>query len=73
MPFMNSFWISRTDHNNRGQYAGLYTAAWSIAQVLGPLIGSQIAQRYDFVALWWVIGAMSVIAASGFRWLQGME
>ncbi len=73
MPFMNSFWISRTDHNNRGQYAGLYTAAWSIAQVLGPLIGSQIAQHYDFVALWWVIGGMSIIAAAGFRWLQGME
>ena len=73
MPFMNSFWISRTDPNNRGQYAGLYTAAWSIAQVLGPFAGSQIAQRYDFAALWWVIGAISIVTAAGFKLLEGME
>ncbi len=73
MPFMNSFWISRTDHNNRGQYAGLYTAAWSIAQVLGPFIGSQIAQQYGFNTLWWAIGGVSILAAVGFKWLGGME
>jgi len=73
MPFMNSFWISRTNHNNRGQYAGLYTAAWSIAQVLGPFIGSQIAQRYDFNILWWIIGGISILAAIGFKSLQRME
>ncbi len=73
MPFMNSFWINRTVPNNRGQYAGLYTAAWSIAQVLGPFAGSQIAQHYGFVALWWTIGAISVVGAAGFKWLQLME
>ncbi|HLK28033.1 MAG TPA: MFS transporter, partial [Puia sp.] len=25
MPFMNSFWISRTDEDNRGRYAAMYT------------------------------------------------
>ena len=39
MPFMNSFWISRTRPENRGQYAALYTMAWSAAQTLGPLGG----------------------------------
>ncbi len=73
MPFMNSFWISRTDNSNRGQYAGLYTAAWSIAQVLGPLAGSQIAEHYGFVALWWTIGGISILGALGFKWLQGQE
>jgi predicted MFS family arabinose efflux permease len=27
MPFMNTYWISRTHHSNRGQYAALYTMA----------------------------------------------
>ena len=27
MPFMNSYWISRTHSTNRGQYAALYTKA----------------------------------------------
>jgi predicted MFS family arabinose efflux permease len=70
MPFMNSFWISRTDEGNRGQYAGLYTAAWSIAQVIGPLGGAQVVHHFSFTALWWVIGAVSVVTAAGFRWLQ---
>ena len=69
-PFMSSFWISRTDQHNRGQYAGLYTAAWSTAQVLGPFIGSQIAGRYGFIVLWWVIGAICMVTAAGFRWLR---
>jgi predicted MFS family arabinose efflux permease len=43
MPFMNSFWISRTQPANRGEYAALYTMAWSAAQTLGPLGGSQLA------------------------------
>jgi predicted MFS family arabinose efflux permease len=43
MPFMTSLWISRSQPANRGQYAALYTMAWSAAQTLGPLGGSQIA------------------------------
>jgi len=70
MPFMNSFWISRTKPNNRGQYAGLYTIAWSTAQVLGPGTGGQIAEKFGFTALWWVVGSMSIAAAIGFKWLQ---
>jgi predicted MFS family arabinose efflux permease len=70
MPFMNSFWISRTDYNNRGQYAGLYTAAWSISQIVGPYIGSQTAQHLDYHTLWWGVGGVSIIAAIGFKSLQ---
>lgn len=70
MPFMNTFWIGRTDANNRGQYAGLYTVAWSVAQVAGPFLGSQTAQYLGYTTLWWGIGAVSVVTAAGFKWLQ---
>ncbi len=70
MPFMNSFWIRRTDEHNRGQYAGLYTVAWSIAQVAGPYAGSQIAQHFGFTLLWWLVAFISILTALGFRWLQ---
>jgi len=42
MPFMNSFWVTRTNPRNRGEYAALYTMAWSTAQVLAPTLGSQL-------------------------------
>jgi predicted MFS family arabinose efflux permease len=70
MPFMNSFWISRTTKSNRGQYAGLYTIAWSTAQVIGPAGGAEIAQRGGFRTLWWVIGGVCVLAAMAFRYLR---
>lgn len=70
MPFMNTYWVSRTNDNNRGQYAGLYTVAWSAAQVLGPFTGSQIVELTNFYTLWWVVGCVAVIAAFGFSTLQ---
>ncbi len=69
MPFMNSFWISRSTEHNRGQYAGLYTVCWSVAQVLAPTSGAQIAENWGFNTLWWVIGFLCMISALGFRWL----
>ncbi len=70
MPFMNTFWIGRSNTNNRGQYAALFTIAWSIAQVLGPGTGALIADHYGFTTLWWFIAGLLTICAIGYRWLQ---
>ena len=70
MSFLNSFWIARTKPANRGQYAGLYTIAWSTAQVIGPAGGAEIAQRAGFRVLWWLVGGVCLVAGFGFRRLQ---
>lgn len=70
MPFMNSYWISRSQASNRGQYAALYTMAWSAAQTMGPMGGAQLAQHFGFSLLWWVIGGLSLIAAFAYSKLQ---
>ncbi len=67
MPFMNSYWIARTQPSNRGQYAALYTMAWSAAQTLGPMGGAQIAQHWGFTNLWWITGGLCIIAAAAFK------
>jgi predicted MFS family arabinose efflux permease len=67
MPFMNSYWIARTQPSNRGQYAALYTMAWSAAQTLGPMGGAQVAQHWGFNILWWITGGVCIIAAIAFR------
>jgi predicted MFS family arabinose efflux permease len=66
MPFMNSYWISRSQSTNRGQYAALYTMAWSAAQCLGPLLGAQVANRFGFTWLWWIIGGLAMLASLSF-------
>jgi len=70
LPFMNVFWTSRSADHNRGQYAGLYTIAWSIAQTGGPFLGAQIAEHAGFAVLWWVLGGTLFVAAAGFLWLK---
>ncbi|MBN9483744.1 MAG: MFS transporter [Bacteroidetes bacterium] len=69
MPFMNSFWISRSSESNRGQYAALYSMCWSAAQVLGPSSGSLIAEEWGFHTLWWFIGGICLLATLGYIWL----
>lgn len=69
LPFMNTFWIARSADHNRGQYAGLYTIAWSIAQTAGPLAGSQIAERAGFEVLWWIMGSLCLLIAIAFGFL----
>ncbi|MEI7963522.1 MAG: MFS transporter [Chitinophagaceae bacterium] len=67
MPFMNSYYIARTTPENRGQYAALYTMAWSAAQVIGSLSGTQVVHSWGFSSLWWLIGGLCVITAFGFK------
>ena len=70
MPFMNSFWIRRTTNSNRGQYAGLYTMAWSMAQVVGPLTSGQVAEKYGYDVLWWATGGICLLLSIIYWLLQ---
>ncbi len=73
MPFMNSFWISRTQPANRGEYAALYTMAWSAAQTLGPLGGSQLAGHFGFKWLWFSAGALCITVSLLIRRLRAKD
>ncbi len=73
MPFMNSYWIGRTNASNRGQYAALYTMAWSAAQTLGPMGGAQLVQHGNFQLLWYVTGGLCICAAWAFHLLNKQE
>jgi predicted MFS family arabinose efflux permease len=66
MPFMNSFWISRTTDYNRGEYAALYTMSWSAAQVFAPFIGGEVIAFGGFTLLWYMLGALSLVSAAGY-------
>ena len=67
MPFMNTYWLSRSSDVNRGQYAALYTMAWSLAQTFGPWAGSVIASNSGFRVLWICLGITCILAAFSFR------
>ncbi len=66
MPFMNTYWISRSSDNNRGQYAALYTMAWGISQIAAPSVGGWIADAYSFNTLFVVLFVTSVVGGLGY-------
>jgi predicted MFS family arabinose efflux permease len=66
MPFMNTYWIKRTQANNRGQYAAMYTMAWSVAQTIGPMLGARLADSAGFDCLWYSISFILLFTAWAF-------
>lgn len=70
LPFANNYWVSRSNVNNRGSYAALYTMAWSTAHVVAPTFGSQVVQHGSFNLLWWLVGLLCIGVATGAWWLQ---
>ena len=65
-PFVNTFWVSRSNENNRGQYAALFTMSFALGQVLAPTFGSQIVQHSGYSVLWYVVFALCIVASIGF-------
>lgn len=66
MPFMNTYWISRSSESNRGQYAALYSMSWATSQIAAPSIGGWIADTYSFNMLFWVLFVTAVITGFGY-------
>jgi predicted MFS family arabinose efflux permease len=69
MPFMNSFWVHRTNDHNRGAYAGMYSMSWSLAQIVAPVIGGIVIASGGFAMLWWVLAVISLVSAVGYVFL----
>lgn len=70
MPFMNSFWISRSSAHNRGQYAALYTVAWATAQTIGPFLGALLVEQASYRYLWTTLAIILFFVAIGFAVLN---
>ncbi|MBW8687694.1 MFS transporter [Chitinophaga rhizophila] len=66
IPFMNSFFVMRSGEHNRGQYAGLYTMAFSISSILAPTLGAYTVEHYGFSTWWYCAGALCLLPGAGF-------
>jgi MFS family permease len=55
----------RSNANNRGEYAALYSMGWSAASIMSPIIGGQVITYISFNVLWWSTGAICLAASVG--------
>ncbi|MEO1449665.1 MAG: MFS transporter [Bacteroidota bacterium] len=51
-PFGNTFVLFRTREDNRGRYMGLYSMIWSVCHIIGPSLGTWLAETIGFRGLW---------------------
>lgn len=65
-PLLESFVARRSPVENRGQYMGLFSAAFSVAFVLAPVGGTWVYSRYGYLTLWGLCGLLGVILLAAF-------
>ncbi len=65
-PFINTFWVSRSNEYNRGQYASVFSMSFAFAHVLAPTFGSQVVQHSTYHILWYIMFVLCTIASIGF-------
>ncbi len=70
MPFANAAAINRSTPRNRGQYMALYTMVYSVALIVAPTAGLQLAEAFGFNALWWVLMGLCLIGSIGIVYLK---
>jgi len=73
MPFMNTFWMSRSNERNRGEYAALYSIAWSVAQIIGPIYGSFLIQYGGYKLFWTFVMGICLLTACGYFYINNLN
>ncbi len=69
-PFTNSFAFSRSTDQNRGSYMGYYSMTFSISLIIAPVIGFQIADKFGYDMLFYVMATTGMLMVLGFGYLQ---
>jgi len=70
MPFMMNYSLSRPKKERQGQYSALYSIAYGIANIVAPVLGLGIANKYGFNSMFFTLIALSLLCSIGFIWLS---
>ena len=61
-PFTNGLAMDKAPENKAGEYLGLYTMAFSLSHIVGPAVGMQVAEKFGFDAVWFLMGIIGLLA-----------
>lgn len=73
MPFMSTYAINKAPKVSMGQYMGLYSISWSIAQIVSPLLSTNVIHWKGFNALWLILAGLCFVSFLGFRWMENKK
>ncbi len=68
MPFSSNFVFAYAEKGSAGSYMALYGIAYSVANIIAPILGTQVIAHWGYQVLWLVLGVLAAISWGGF-WL----
>lgn len=66
MPLLTTEIANRSHEGNRGRHMGWFGVSFSLAWMLGPIIGSEVYSHFSPLALWLGCGGLGVLLTLGF-------
>jgi predicted MFS family arabinose efflux permease len=74
MPFGGNISYSKAANSAfPGKYMAIYGLSYSVANVLAPLLGTQVIERWGFQWHWTITAGFALVALFGFRYLGRAE
>jgi predicted MFS family arabinose efflux permease len=70
LPLLTAEISNRSNDQNRGRHMGWYGVSFSLAFIIGPLLGARVYSRVSPLALWAGCGGLGIILALGFSMLE---
>lgn len=70
MPFSSNYVFGQAEKGHAGQYMALYSMTYAVANILSPLMGTQIIAAWGYNVLWTIIATMAIVALVGFKLLE---
>lgn len=70
MPFSSNYVYQRSWGQKQGQYMALYTMAYSVANIIAPLFGTQVIATWGYEALWAVVAGLALLVWLGMDRLE---
>ncbi len=64
-PTISTIAANRADPASQGRYQGLFSLAFAVAMTVGPGLGTRVYSSLGSDVLWFGVGAMGVVIASG--------
>ena len=68
-PFASAHALDASDPANRGEYMGVYGMVWSVAFMIAPTLGFNLAEQFGWNVMWLVVAGIGLIGSIGYWFL----
>ncbi|MBU6341126.1 MAG: MFS transporter [Bacteroidetes bacterium] len=70
MPFSSNYMYRESEKGNQGAYSAFYGMSYSVANIIAPLLGTQMIAAWGFSSLWYTLSGLALLSLAGFRILE---